>query len=543
MRSLKSIGLTIGVAILQRPHSICLPFFALAIALTWLVKDNFFFWDTIQLASQHAHFFYENNTFSTFLLPDEMDSGHPPTFGFYLAFMWEIFGKTLTVSHLSMLPFLIGIIWQGWRLAEKVVGDGWALLFLLLLIVCPVVVGQAVLVSPDVVLLFFFLMALNGIFKEINSNKLIELNLIKSNHSSFIIHHSSLITSILGLSMISMRGMMVIVALFIFYCLIKLPYLKKLINSELTDNELINYPKNLNPNYPKPYPSYPNSKKYPLSIKAVFSLISPFLLGISFGIGFLAYHFMEKGWIGFHPNSPWMPAFEKVNTMGFIKNVIVLIWRLIDFGHLFLWLISIYGLIKLKKVFPTTRLLIALLIILLLVLSPTLLIYKGLLAHRYLMPIYVVLILLTVKIISDLKNYKQQLIISIIAFIGLATGNFWVYPQPISTGWDATLAHLPYYALRRGMLQFIDNQHINYSEIGTAFPNQRDFETTDLVKKDPSVQNHFSTYNFEKHHFIFYSNIMNELSDADLIELKTNWHSIKTLKKARSPRMAKMLLV
>ena len=81
--------------------------------------------------------------------------------------------------------------------------------------------------------------------------------------------------------------------------------------------------------------------------------------------------------------------------------------------------------------------------------------------------------------------------------------------------------------------QFIDNQHINYSEIGTAFPNQRDFETTDLVKKDPSVQNHFSTYNFEKHHFIFYSNIMNELSDADLIELKTNWHSIKTLKKGQ----------
>ena len=352
MRSLKSIGLTIGVAILQRPYSICLPFFALVIALTWSVKDNFFFWDTIQLASQHAHFFYENNIFPTFLLPDEMDSGHPPTFGFYLAFMWKIFGKTLTVSHLSMLPFLIGIIWQGWRLAEKVVGDGWALLFLLLLIVCPVVAGQAVLVSPDVALLFFFLMALNGIFKEINYNQLINSNSINSNsikssYSSFIIHHSSLITAILGLSMISMRGMMVLVALFIFYCLIKLPYLKKIINSELIDNELINYNSKI---------INENSKIGPLSIKAIFGIISPFLLGISFGIGFLLYHFMEKGWIGFHPNSPWMPAFEKVNTMGFIKNVIVLIWRLIDFGHLFLWLISIYGLIKIKKVFTTTRL-------------------------------------------------------------------------------------------------------------------------------------------------------------------------------------------
>lgn len=532
MRSIKSIGLSVGVTILQRPYSICLPFFALVIALTWSVKDNFFFWDTIQLASQHAHFFYQNIAFSTFLLPDEMDSGHPPTFGLYLALVWKTFDKTLVVSHLAMLPFLIGIIWQAWKLGEKVVGDGWALLFLLLLIVCPVIAGQAVLVSPDIVLGFFFLMALNGIFKEINDNKLINSNLIKSNNSSFIIHNLSLTISVLGLSMISMRGMMVIFALFIFYCLIKLLYFKKLINSKIIDDELINN-QLVNDNYNKNNFSYFNFKKYPLSIKAIFELFLPFSLGICFGIGFLCYHFMQKGWIGFHPNSPWMPAFEKVNAMGFIKNSGILIWRLIDFGHLSLWLICIYGLIKIKKIFPTTRLLIALLIILLLVLSPTLLIYKGLLAHRYLMPVYIVLILLTVKIISDLKNYKRQLTLSFIAFIGLATGNFWVYPQPISTGWDATLAHVPYYALRREMLQFIDNQHISYAEIGTAFPNQRDFETTDLIKMDPSVQNGFSTYNFEKHRFIFYSNIMNEFSDADLIELKTNWHSIKTFKKGQ----------
>jgi hypothetical protein len=231
-----------------------------------------------------------------------------------------------------------------------------------------------------------------------------------------------------------------------------------------------------------------------------------------------------------------MPAFERVNTLEFIKNGAILIWRLIDFGHLFLWLICIYGLIKIKKTFPTTRLLIVLLMTLLIVLTPTLLIYKGLLAHRYLMPIYVVLILLTTKIISDLKNHKKQLTVGFIVLIGLALGNFWVYPQPTSTGWDATLAHLPYYKLRREMLQFIDNQHINYADIGTAFPNQRDFETTDLRKRDSreggtssSVQNHFSTYNLTKNRFIFYSNIMNEFSDGDLIELKTNWHSIKTL--------------
>lgn len=252
---------------------------------------------------------------------------------------------------------------------------------------------------------------------------------------------------------------------------------------------------------------------------------------------------MHKGWIGFHTGSPWSPAFERVDIIGLVKNVAVLIWRLIDFGHLFLWLIIFYGLIKLNKLFPTTRLLMALLITLLIVLTPTLLIYKGLLAHRYLIPVYVVIILLTTKIISDLKNYKRQLLAAFIAFTGLLSGNFWVYPQPISTGWDATLAHLPYYELRRKMLQFIDNQQINYDDIGTAFPNQRDFETTDLKdfkKETPSVfllndkrKNTFSTYDFNKNRFIFYSNLMNDFNDAELIELKTHWHSVKSLKKGQ----------
>ena len=146
----------------------CTPFWLYDIWLTWKVRSNFFFWDTIQLASQHALFFYNNTHFSTFLLPDEMDSGHPPTFGFYLALVWRIFGKSLEISHLAILPFLLGIVWQAWKLGEKIVGEGWALLFLLLLTVCPVVAGQAVLVSPDIVLLLFFLMALNGIFNTIN---------------------------------------------------------------------------------------------------------------------------------------------------------------------------------------------------------------------------------------------------------------------------------------------------------------------------------------------------------------------------------------
>jgi hypothetical protein len=83
-----------------------------------------FFWDTVQLASKHAHFFYETD-FRSIILPNEIDSGHIPTLGFYLALIWKIAGKTLMVSHLSMLPFVIGIVCQTIILVRRHFSKEW----------------------------------------------------------------------------------------------------------------------------------------------------------------------------------------------------------------------------------------------------------------------------------------------------------------------------------------------------------------------------------------------------------------------------------
>ena len=235
MKSLKSIGLAVAVKILHSPSLLTLPFFAFVAWAIWAVRDHFFFWDTVQLASRHAQFFYDTS-FSTFLLPDEMDSGHPPTFGFYLACVWFIFGKSLGMSHLAMLPFLFGIVWQSWRVGERILGDGWAYLFMLVFFVNPVVASQCVLVSPDVVLIFFFLLALNGIFR----NKKILLSL-----------------AILGLAAVSMRGMMVVAALFLF----------QILNTD-------------------------NFRKVP-TFRTVMLLLTPYLLGGSFALIFFTFHLLS----------------------------------------------------------------------------------------------------------------------------------------------------------------------------------------------------------------------------------------------------------
>ncbi len=506
MKSLKSTGLAVAVKILNNPSALTLPFFAFVAWVTWAVRGHFFFWDTVQLASQHADFFYQNN-FSTFLLPDEMDSGHPPTFGFFLAIVWKTLGKTLIKSHLAMLPFLFGIVWQSWRVGEKLLGEGWAYLFMLLILVNPIVASQCVLVSPDVVLIFFFLLALNAIFRE----KKILLSL-----------------AILGLAAVSMRGMMVVAALFLYqfvdgFNFAKVLNFRKVTEGSHIDGVIVNHPVN------GTQPTFGKLLKFP---ERVFFLSLPYFLGGLFALIFFIYHYINKGWIGYHAGSSWAEAFQTVDFKGFIKNIVLLTWRLIDFGHLFIGLttLSLTYIIKrtVGKLFPTTVQLWRLLLILIVVLTPTLIIYQGLLNHRYLLPIYITGCLLCVKLISDLKEGRQQLKISAIVFLGLASGNFWVYPQPIATGWDSTLAHLPYYSLRQKMLQFIDNQTINHSEIGTAFPNLRSFQLIDL-SNDPSVSS-FARLDLNKNQYVFYSNVMNELTREELDELKTHWQVVHILR-------------
>ncbi len=461
----------------------CTPFWLYDICLTWQVRLNFFFWDTIQLGSKHAHFFYETH-FSSLLLPDNIDSGHPPFFGIYLAFMWQLFGKTLIVSHLSMLPFLWGITWQALKLGEKALGEWQAVLFILILKVNPIMAGQSVMMSPDVVLVFFFLLAFNAV---LNNNKKI------------------LTVAILGLSMISMRGMMTAAIFFIFE-IIKTFQILDIYKSSI---------------------AFTISNIY----KLFFKTILPYLLGGLSALSFLMYHYFEKGWIGYHAGSEWADAFQVVDFQGFIKNMIVYIWRLVDAGHLFLMPIIFYGFYKMKtdSAFKNTRTLFILLFIALIVLTPTLVIYKGLLQHRYLLPIYLIINLLCLKIISDLKNGKLQNGLYALVFVGLLSGHFWVYPQPIATSWDTTLAQLPYYRLRNEMTQYIDNQHFKYEDIGTAYPNLASFKFIDL-KEPVGNQGAFSPVDFNKNKYIFYSNVMNDFNKKELDELSENWKPLKILR-------------
>jgi hypothetical protein len=238
----------------------------------------------------------------------------------------------------------------------------------------------------------------------------------------------------------------------------------------------------------------------------------------------MAYHYFTTGWILHHADSPWKGCYEPVDLKGFGRNMIIYAWRLADYGKIFLWitpLIALYLLIRGKlRTDPAIKNLGVLLILVLLVNAPTMLFYKILNNHRYLLPAYYLLAMLAGYLLfinPGFHRYRKQL--TFIIFAGLISGSFWVYPGKIANGWDGTLAHLPYHHLRAKMIGYIDEQKIPYCQIGSEVPNVTANKFILLNEDNRS----FQRADLDNHSYVFYSNIFNMFTDEEIDELKNNW--------------------
>ncbi len=447
--------------------------FIIIIVLVWAVQHDPFFWDTVQLASKHAHHFYENGLRWT-PLPPEIDSGHPPVFGFYLACIWTFFGKTLPVSHWAMLPFLLGIVALLHRLAQRIalpsppLSPYWLLPIVLL---DPVLAGQMTLVSPDVVLVFFFLLAVVSILER---------------------RPFFLALGILGLCAISMRGMMTSAALLVW-----------LFAMRIAECGIREY----------------SAFRIPYSVFA-------FLPGFAFAGWFLGWHWQTTGWIGYHPGSAWAPAFAQVQGWGVLRNLAVVAWRWLDFGRIFEWLVLLFLLRKFwlsKEKFKISSLNLVWLLLflsLMLLLTPSAVLYHNLSAHRYFLPGFLALHLLVFQWISAVNwSPKTKEWLCIMLVVAMATGNLWVYPTGISMDWDSTLAHQPYHRLRADALVFLEKEGVDFQTVGSAFPNLNTGENL-LLNGD---QRRFAELDWQRNTYIFASNVFNDLSAADHERLQQEW--------------------
>ena len=427
------------------------------------------FWDNVLFASKIGNHLFENGIFN-WDLPTYLDSGHPPFLATLMALGWTLFGKSLSVSHWIMLPFVFGLLWQLYVFVSSFVENKYLQIWAFLLVLAdPTLLSQLVLISPEVNQLFFFFLALNATFKNNTYYKVIAL---------------------VFLGIVSFRGMMLCAGIFIIDLLIHLIINKKSIKSFFTKRIFFEY-----------------------------------LIGALPAVIFITWSLTSKGWLLTHQGSPWASSWNYVTLNDLLRNILVLVQRYIDFGRLAVFILVIIGLYMNRKTINkniVTLLLIFLFSTFIIVISS--LMSTNTMGHRYFIPSYLTLALISFLLIQQFK-FRKIIYVGLLA--SLISGNLLVYPDAFSQGWDSSLAHLPYWNLRKNAIEFMDENEIDINKTATFFPNYTAIDNIELNGDKRSFIN-FSG----KEHYVLYSNVYN-LKDEDLELLHQNYDSIKIFETCR----------
>ena len=410
-------------------------------------SDNSFFWDSVVQVSVPANWYFEHNLIPAFL-PDEYATGHSTIVGYYLSVVWKVFGRSLLVSHMAMLPFAFGILFQLDNLTEKAGLNKKDSGLILLAVVCDAtLVSQLSMVTFDVVHIFFFLWCLNSILDK----KPIKISI-----------------AFTFLMLISLRASLSAFGILSFAL----------------------------------YYIYQEDKRFTLE------KFTPFLPGLmGFGILQLVFY-LEKGWFAANPGSAGYDLFLGfASKTEVLRNIGLVGWRLIDFGRVGLWLVFLgilFNSVKKKTLYDSffRNIFIAALFQLIFI-FPLVIVFKNPFGHRYFLPVIIsVSIIVTYWV---LKYSRLKYILYTFTLLILLSGYFWIYPLKIAQGWDSTPAHWPYFKVRSEMMMKIKEKGIPYNEIGTFFPNTGsvkniDLEDSEIYMKDADLLTH---------NYILYSNIYN----------------------------------
>ena len=452
------------------------PYFILPVLIVFMSRNNPFFWDSTYY-SRIGLWFYEHG-FKSLILPADLDAGHPPFFGVYLALVWKALGKNLMASHFAILPFAIGINWQLFRLARKFVESRYREICLLVIAFEPTLLAQTSMVSNDLVLVFFYLLGLNSIIKK---------------------QPLFLFLAMLGMSMVSTRGIIASGALLLSELLI----------------------------------GYSIEKKSIFTLQNLKSIALPYLGAGIIISSWLWYHYSQAGWLLTPASGNWSGQREIIGIGGMLRNVGIIAWRLMDFGRLGLWIITLLcvPMVLRKKLYlnPNFKTLLITFLAPLIIFSLAFIPFSNPIGHRYYLVVYLLFGILASYIFMHCLDGWKRTSASVFVIAMLLGGHFWIYPDTIAKGWDSTLAHFPYFNLRSTMVKKMDDYHIAINQTGSDFPNTFPDKVT-MLTEDTTC---FLPKDLSKNKFILQSNIMNGFTDAELKELKSDkWYMLLEYKKA-----------
>ncbi len=435
--------------------------------IIWIIAtaNNPFFWDTV-LTSKIAQYFYENG-FGNLIVPIDLDAGHPPFFQIYLSILWKLFGKSLLVSHLAMLPFVLLLVWSFYKISLfffKTEKQIWMSMFFLC--IESTLLAQSTLVSYDVAMVAGFLFGLYSILYK---------------------KRDWLYWVLILLALLSVRSVVSMACLFFidFYFRWK-------------------------------------EEKFNLS-----GFIFPYFIGGLVLFAWHFYHYSISGWAIFSPSSEWSDQRQVATLQTIVKNILVIGRNVLDNGRFVFWIINAFFILtflfnknKINKYKSNIYIILTIVLVLhILFFIP----FTNPIGHRYLMPIYLIGILVFVSGVFELKKWKIALFFGSFNYF---LGHFIVYPIPISNGWDSSLAYLNGIKMQESIRQEIEDNKTNPNDIFTKFPLA--FSEKELYLYGDTA--HFETKNLDRVKYVINSNISNDFQEFEYNYINKNFKLIKTYK-------------
>lgn len=441
--------------------------FVFFIALTIFFRKIPFFWDENYYISTAHHIL--DSDFTSIIPPLEADRGNFPFYGFYMALWWQLSGKSLLMSHIAILPLLLGIVWEYYCLAKKFLSEKWIPLALLLLVLEPTFITQSILMGHDLFLIYFFLLSANAV---LDGKKILY------------------IFSLCLLALHNIKGIPPAFSLFLFYFYYHHFVVHKRI--QLTD---------------------------------ILIHILPALLWIAW----MSYHKHITNWYLFTPVNDYGNTLH-FSLFG-LKRIVLEIWQIIDFGRAFLWIFIMAAVVFYwrKIIHSQGRTILLLLSVPLIV---QLLFYALLdisLCHRYHMVTFLISLITAIYLMEMfIKKIIFRFLLVFISCCGLITGNFWIYGGGFSNGWDSSLKVLPYFNLKNEMDEFVKEQKLNPEEIGTKFPLYHDIKYSEFSASSFHFTN-IDTNTIQKFPYILLSNVSNDFTVSEKKILNNKWQLQKEM--------------
>lgn len=456
-----------------------------------VLSQNFpFFWDNVVLVSRSASHFYDAG-YSSFILPTKIDAAHPPFYGVYLSLCWHLMGKSLVASHWAVLPFLLLGVYFFLQIAGIFLQKTWLLLATFFYMIEPCLLTQSVIAGIDIAIWAFFLVSVYGILKGASYH---------NQKKTFAVVPSILLVKAVGLLLLcslSFRG--IVLAFF------------------LTVAEILYY-------------AYFYWKSQ-CSAKVLLAVISSYVPAGIFVVSWCLYHYHFTGFVLTNTKvANWTENYEIVNLFLFVKNMVIIGWRFLDQGRIFVWLCLLFGAFFWWKKIKTVANIPELLLRLVWVFTFTLVCFSALVSlrtnpiiPRYFLGFYVLGLLLCIYFLQHLDSSLGKKILSMLMGVALLSGHWWIYPQ-FANAWDASLHCISYFKAKDEINVYLHQQGIPLHEVGTEFPmvvgkkythlsSTNDFQLTDIDK-----------IGFDKAAYILYSNVTNYFSDEQMNELQTQFN-------------------